>query len=340
MWRESWVFKVFIRDVNKLHSFLRVNDTEYVDTFVDVDRTLFISNSPSMFGSLQLETDATPDAEAFQFRFPVKILRNVVTEGYLYIDKYDSDVKVAIYNSDDKKVAIITFAVQNIFSESYTDKLNLLAERTGAVKCNVAELIKIVKIGKTANSVVSLSRGVVGINLSNRGKLFLLPEDENLQKLNFAIAANNLQFLLSISHTIFIKENYLWVSSDGLVVLATKCVGDMNDEFALLEQSKACLRANIGIANVVNFVRSMKLKTAVLELHLDRKRCVFDDDYIHYEIPFSVDNLVKSEQVDISQIVIPWNVINELFSGIDMQFIVEQKKNFVKISKGNVFAYF
>ena len=334
------MFKVFIRDLNQLYSFLRVNDTEYIDAFLDNGDTLFISNSPAMFGSLKLETDATPDTEPMQFRFPVKILRNMVTKGYLYVDKFDSDVKVAIYNSEDKKVAVVTFAMQNVFSESYVDKLQLLADSKGVTKCDASGLVKIARIGKTANSVVTLNKGIVGINLSNRGKLFLQPEDNNLKLYKFAIAAANLQFLLSIAHTVYIKENYIWVASDGLSVLATKCVGDANDEYALLEQSKACLRTEIDLANVVSFVRNMKIKITSLELHLDRQRCVFDDEHIHYEVPFTISDTVKSEKVDVSVIEVPWQVVNELFAGMEMKFILEKKKNFTKLTKNNMFIYF
>ena len=336
------MFKCYLKDINNLKSFLKANDSEYVDVLLNKDTSLFITNSNSMFGCLSLTTEVSPTYEPIEFRMPVKLLKNIAVEGYFYVSDTVEGITTAFYTDRDILVARVTFVKQNIFTDSYRHKLELLQNiknySNGVFKAN--ELMKICRISKTSGGIVTCNRGIVGSNLSGRGKIFYVPEEESIKKQTFSIMASSLSLLMSVSSRLTSIENFICANKDSLTILATKCVGDTNEEYAIMEMAKAKFRCNIDLANVVAFVRNMGMKINVLELDLNKKVCIFDEGNIKYETPFHIKDLVQAPNSELDIIVIPVAILNELFSGMSMNFMIEKKKNFIKISSENTFVYF
>lgn len=336
------MFKCYLKDINVLKSFLKAGDSEYVDVLLNKGTSLFITNSNSMFGCLSLVTEVSPSYQPIEFRMPVKILKNIAVEGYFYVDESGEDIATSFYTEKDNLVAKVTFVRQNIFTDSYSHKLELLQNiknyNNGVFKSR--ELHRICKISKTSGGILSCNRGVVGSNLSGRGKIFYVPEDDGLKRQSFAIMASSLALLMSVNDKLISMENFICATKDSLTILATKCNGDTNDEYSIMEMAKAKFRCKIDLTNVVVFIRNMGIKINSVEIDLGKKICIFDENNIKYETPFIVKDLEQAPKSELDIITIPVAILNEMFSGMDMRFTIEKKKNFVKISNDNMFIYF
>lgn len=335
------MFKCYLRDVNALKMFLRLNDTDYVDVLLNKGTSLFISNSPSLFGCYSIITETTAVFEPIELRMPVKILKNLACEGSFYVEKVDDNVKVSFYDKQDTKVATATFIYQTIFTDSYKHKLSLLTNVGAYGKAiEMHELYKLCKVSKTSNGIITVGKGVVGSSLSSRGKVFYVPAGTLLKQQHFSITASSMLLILSLSSSVHSIENFLCASKNGLTILATKCRGDSNDEYELMELAKAKYRCEVDIERVVNFVKNTKLDVNAISLDISQKVCKFEETHLNYEIPFAVTNLEKSPNAELDPITIPMSIINEMNSGLEMKFKIEKKKNFSKISKDNMFIYF
>lgn len=335
------MFKCYVKDLNTLKIFLRLNDTEYVDMLLNKGSSTIISNSTAVFGCYSLVTEATTVFTPIEFRLPTKVLKNLACEGYFYVDNDLESVTVSFFTGNDVKRASVTFIRQNIFVDSYQHKLNLLANTKNYGKSfRIGELNKLCKISKNSGGIITANNGVIGSTLSNRGRIFYVPTDDKLAKQKFSVTATGLSILLSLTNEIHNIENYLCVSKSNLAVLVTKSNSSSNDEYQLLEMAKAKYRCKVDITSVVSFLKNIDIKVKSLELDLEKRVCIFDESHMHYEIPFSVTDIEKSPVAELDTIIIPVALLNEIYSGIDMEFLIERKRNFTKISKENTFIYF
>ena len=334
------MFKCYITDISQLKLFLRLSNPDYVDVLLNKGTSMFIADSPELFGCLSISTETTAVYEPYEFRMPAKILKNIACEGYMYVDKVEDDIVVSFYTKVNDKIATVRFIAQYIFTDGYKHKLELLSSigNYGGY-FDVANVEKFCKICKSSGGIITFDKGIYGSTLSNRGRLFYKPTDmDNVQR--FSISADSLSILLGFNSKILSIENYLCTAKNGLTILATKCNGESNEEYSFMEAAKAKFRCNVDISRVIAFVRAMSLKVQVIELDLNSKVCTFDDSYGFYEIPFTVTDFESSPNAEINNIKLPISVVNELFSGIDMSFFLEQKKNFVKLTKDDIFIYF
>ena len=336
------MFKCYLKDINTLKSFLKAGDSEYVDVLLNKGTSLFINNSNSMFGCLSMLTEVSPSFTPVEFRMPVKILKNIAVEGYFYVEDKGDEIATSFYTSRDNLVAKVVFVKQNIFTDSYSHKLELLRNiknySNGAFKSK--ELHKLCKISKTSGGIISCNKGVVGSSLSGRGKIFYVPEDDNLKQQSFAIMASSLSLLMSVNDKLISMENFICATRDSLTILATKCNGDTNEEYAIMELAKAKFRCKIDLTNIVTFIRNMGMKVNSVDIDIVKKMCIFDENNIKYETPFVVKDLEQAPKAELDAITIPVAILNEMYSGMDMRFVIEKKKNFTKISNENVFVYF
>lgn len=335
------MFKCYVQDIGTFKLFLKLNDTDYVDVLLNKGMSSFISNSPSLFGCYSVATETTAVFEPLELRIPVKLLEHLLCEGSFYVEKLENDIRMSFYDIANTKVGAATFVYQTIFTDSYEHKLNLLANTKAYGKpINMQELYRLCKISKTSSGVITLGKGLAGSTISKRGRVFYIPSDNLLKEQQFSISASSMLLLLKLSQNVFSAENFLGASKNGLTLLATKCRGDSNDGYELLEEAKAKFRCDVDIERVVNFIKNTKININALHLDIEQRICTFEQTYSSYEIPFAVANLEKSPKATLEPLVIPISIINEISSGLDMNFTIEKKKNFSKITQGNMLVYF
>lgn len=334
------MYKTKIEDKNLLNTFLSLNETEYVDCLLKRGESVFISNSSNMFGILSVSTEASIGEEPLEFRFPVKILKNIVTEGYVLFELAGDNVVARIHNKDNKCIAMVSLQLQRIFTEAYNDKLESLAKMTqSAVKLSGKELREISRIGKVAKAIVTVDGGLCGINLAGRSRLFSVPEDDKLKQERFSIYSYSLSKLLSLSGTVYNFENYLCSAHAGLTIMATKCRGESNEDFYLLEEMGAKMKCDIELSTVMNFIKSMKLKVSEISLDVEKKFCEFTDSAVNYKIPFTVNGLVTSPSATLEPIILPIKVLEQVGSVVQLQFKLEQKRTALKLQSEKITLY-
>ena len=190
------MFKCYVKDLNTLKIFLRLNDTEYVDMLLNKGSSTIISNSTAVFGCYSLITETTTIFSPITFRIPTKVLKNLACEGYFYVDSDSDNITVSFFTSNDVKNATVTFIRQDIFADSYEHKLTLLSNTKNYGKpFRIGELNKLCKISKSSGGIITADNGVIGSTLSGRGRIFYVPTDDKLVNQKFSVTASELSII-------------------------------------------------------------------------------------------------------------------------------------------------
>lgn len=329
------MFRIFIDNLSHFRRLLSLTDSEYVDAILKPGSSSIINDSGGLFGCITLRTECSASDTDLKCRIPRKVLLNLSDMGTLDVDYTLNEIALTFRNT--KKFCTVRFKRQDIFTDSYTYKLELLTRLDKSVSLQLDDVNLFCKIGKSNGSIVSYNNGVLGMKVGYSCRVY----QKNIQPCYFSILASSLQILRSIGGSLFSIENYVGTALDELVVLATKVRDDVNDEFELIEQERAKFRANINLQNLIDFFAKVKPKVDYVEVNLETKVVFIEQGSLHYEIPIEVTNLVKTEKATYNTIKIPSALIYGVFNHLpNCNCQLEQKRNFVRVESSGLIILF
>lgn len=321
------MYRLMIEDVKDINQFLNLNDLEYVDLFLNKDKSILVSNTTELFAALSLKTDVSADEQPTNIRLPRKMLASLVCDGNITVSVTEDTVMLVFYSEAlAQEKYSVSFGRQEVFSASYDNKIRVLAEIGNASRFNAGAIKDIVRIGKACTSVISCQKGVASVTIADRGRVFKTVNFDN----SFSISSSRLSKLLSISNTVFDIENYIGIATNRLSILATKCRGTDNSDYPLVQAEKSNVVFEAEFENLYAFLSKMSIDLDSLTINLERRCCDIIDSNKKYSIPVTIKGLKRTGAT--SEIAIPYYVFKYVLAykmGRSLKFY--NTRNFIRV---------
>ena len=91
------MYRINIDDIDSLKSFLIINDTEYIDAIIDLNKATLVTNTKEIFAALTLDSIAIDEESSLMIRINRKLLLGLANTGHILIKIVDSFVKMDFF---------------------------------------------------------------------------------------------------------------------------------------------------------------------------------------------------------------------------------------------------
>lgn len=326
------MYRIDISSLEQFKLFLDINDSDYVDGIINNRQAIFVSNTKEKFAALQLDTVAVDETESLQIRFPRKLLRNLATNGHMLVNIDNENlVNVQFFevspNGDLEKTCSARFIKQNIWTEGYRDKLELLQNMDMSVKHDIKPLLPLIKIGRALNCNIDCNYGVACASLSSNCRVFTRLSSS----MDFSLTASEVATLVKISTTVFEYKNYVGVNMDGLTMLCTKVHSNTNEDLDLVDKERASFRCKMDIRFLNRFISKMKIEQNAILVNFTNSEASIESGTKAYKIPIMVRDLEKSPALDECKAYIPKGALDIMGKIFDNIVHVYNKRNFLQV---------
>lgn len=335
------MYRIDINDIKELCLFLNLNDNEYVDLIINNQTAILISDTNELFATVTLKVVNVNEENNFSVRIPRKLFANLISVGYVQIVVSESEITLQFYEIREEynaeRTCSVTFSRQNIFTENYRSKLQLLTEIDYDCSVNLKDLADIAGMGNKNRCIIDCNSKIACLNMSDSFKI-CKPIDAAV---NFSISASSLITLLRISPDIFQYKNYVGVNKGNMVLLCNTVRGNANGDYATIHERKASFRANADLEYLIRFINNVKIDTKDVLIDLENSNCDILSNTKKFSIPVMVRNLEKNPVCSSCSIRIPTITLSAIAKIMKGNIVkIHNKKNFIQIDIGNNFIIY
>ena len=334
------MYRVNVDNIDTLNKFLSINDIEYLDAIIDKDGAILVSNTVEMFAAIQLDAFPIDEESKLLLRIPKKLFSSLVTQGYFLISVFNEIVTLKFFVNENDMVentCTIEFNQQDVWTEGYTNKLELLSEIEDKVVYDISGLSNILRIGASNKTVLNCNNKIASITINSTTKVF----QSLTTDMRFSVPAASLFTLSKISKHVFDYKNYLGISKDGFTVLCTKARGEDNEIFTLIKEEKSSFICNVDLRYIHSFLNKIKISSNTVNLDIDAGEVLIEDNTRKYRIPVMVKDLRKSSVCSECVVTIS-KAILDIFSKMMQNNIVtlSNKRTFVLLEYKDIAVCF
>lgn len=334
------MYRVNVDNIDTLNKFLSINDIEYLDAIIDKDGAILVSNTVEMFAAIQLDVFPIDKESKLMLRIPKKLFSSLVTQGYFLISVFNEIVTLKFFVNENDMVentCTIEFNQQDVWTEGYTNKLELLSEIEDKVVYDISGLSNILRIGASNKTVLNCNNKIASITINSTTKVF----QSLTTDMRFSVPAASLFTLSKISKHVFDYKNYLGISKDGFTVLCTKARGEDNEIFTLIKEEKSSFICNVDLRYIHSFLNKIKISSNTVNLDIDAGEVLIEDNTRKYRIPVMVKDLRKSSVCSECVVTIS-KAILDIFSKMMQNNIVtlSNKRTFVLLEYKDIAVCF
>lgn len=334
------MFRIEINNERDLHSFLSLNDGEYIDVFLKDGSSTLVANNKELFAMITLETIAIDEPSDISVRFPRKLLDDLLVEGHILANVTETKVELRFFEKFENTLELacaVDFPRQETWAASYTEKLQLITALDKTNEIALPELSNLIKVGNVFKSFITCSNGIACTNISNNCKVF-----KRLNSLiNFSASASALSVIQKVSNILYVYKNYVWAQRGALFVICTMVRDNSCDSYKIIQEEKSSFKAKVDLRYLQKFINKVKTDEDLITLDLDKQQSEMNVSSKHFIIPIMVKNLQKALQDKPSTFAISREVLDIITRlGCNKPIDVSNKRTFVQLDMDETMLVF
>ena len=306
---------VSIGDCKRLQDLLRSFEGLYLTCVVNRDQTFFCSSSMECYCHYSLTNISRENFdEMLIFRVPLKVFKNLVTEGTLVItisDDGDVEFKFSKYS--------FTFPLQYDVSDEIAAKLRVIMSMKSYPTVSLDGLDDIIHIGRLLNKDIIFNDDIVFIQCPN----MQIYKKKKVSR--FTLSPKYLALLCKYSYIVYNVGNYIGCVDENVAILVTKLrsFGTCDSDFITSQKTYYAIKFNID--NMIRLIKKVSLNDGILELDFNKRSCLFDTEKISFKTDIDILDVKTREDVKVMPKVDFLSMIGkDLSNGLDLSEIREK----------------